>query len=422
MIAWLKIAFRNLKKNYRRSAITVLTISLGFGAVNLFSGFTEYMYEGNQVVAIHAQANGHLTIFKEGYLERGHLDPARYLLSPDDIHAVEEICRNISSVKLISQQLKISGLVSNGKISTIFIAQGIVPSEFTYFLNQITFLENAKYDSLRQKRFEGKELEDDKTYGVAISRGLARLLELNIGSRAVAFTTTVDGQMNALDIEIFQIVDVGTELMSDKLMRVPLEFARTLFDTEGAERLAVLLENNDKTLPVHARLKREFSTRKLDLEIKTWQEMSQWYRQVKSMFDVIFAFLFTIVFIIVVMSVANTMSMAVLERTREIGTLRSLGLKRNGVILLFSLESSLLGLFGTAGGLVLTFVGIQITQLAELTWMPPGFSLRVPIVVQFEPLSAFFGFIFLIVLCMAASVFPARRAARQNIVDALGHV
>ncbi|NIM93947.1 MAG: FtsX-like permease family protein [Anaerolineales bacterium] len=140
------------------------------------------------------------------------------------------------------------------------------------------------------------------------------------------------------------------------------------------------------------------------------------------MFDVIFLFLFVIVFIIVVTSVINTMSMAVLERTREIGTLRALGLKRKGVILLFTIESSLLGLCGTIGGLLLTVLGWWLVNLFKPTWIPPGIAARVPIIIQFVPDSMVFSFLFLLVLCLIASLIPARRAARQNVVDALGHV
>ena len=91
------------------------------------------------------------------------------------------------------------------------------------------------------------------------------------------------------------------------------------------------------------------------------------------MFDVIFLFLFIIFFIIVVMSVANTMSMAVFERTREIGTLRALGLKRRGVMLLFAIESSLLGILGTVGGILLTLLGWWVVDFFKPTWTPPGF-------------------------------------------------
>jgi putative ABC transport system permease protein len=415
MTAWVKIGLRNLVKNLRRSVITALAIALGFAAVNLFAGFTDYMYSGNRNAAIYGRCGGHLTIFRKGFLEKGQLDPARYLMSPEEIRAVNEICQENPHIILVTSQLRITGLVSNGKVSTIFIAQGVVPSAVHIFLSRLDAPNIGK-------PFKGRALKDDKMYGVSMANGLARLLDLKIGSYAVAFTNTVHGQMNALDMEVFQLFDAAFDEMNDKIMQVPLPFARALYDTDGADRLAVLLDDTKYTEFIRDQLQTAFSQRGLEIEIKTWKEMNEWYRKVKSMFDVIFAFLFSIVFIIVVMSVINTMSMVVVERTREIGTLRALGLRRKGVTSLFAIESSLLGVFGTIAGLFLTFAGWWTVNMIKPTWIPPGISRRVAISIKFVPEFMLYSFIFLILLCLIASLIPARRAAGQNVVDALGHV
>jgi putative ABC transport system permease protein len=415
-MALLKIALRNLLKNRRRSVITAVAIALGFAAVNLFGGFTEYMYRGNRESAIFWRAQGHLNIFKKGFLEKGQLDPSKYMLTLEEIKAIEEISQKNPHVILVTPQLRITGLITNGKVSTIFIAQGIVPSTLDVFLKKISFSE------LLEKEMAGNKLKDDQEYGVAVANGLARLLNLQVGSEAVALATTLNGQMNALDLEVFHLFDTDFDELNDKVMRVPLRFAQSLFDTEGADRMAILLDKTEYTEPVHAELRRAFLEKGLQLDIKTWEELSDWYRKVKEMFDVIFLSLFIIFFIIVVMSVANTMSMAVLERTREIGTLRALGLKRRGVLLLFAMESSLLGVCGTIGGTLLTFLGQWAVDFFKPTWVPPGIPSRVPIMIDFIPQFMIYSFLFLMALCLIASLVPARRAARQNVVDALGHV
>ncbi len=416
MIAWIKIGSRNLIKNGRRSVITILAIAFGYAAVNLFGGFQEYMYRGNRESAIYAGCQGHLSIFKKGYLEKGLLDPAAYLLTPGEICAIEQICRQNPHVLLVTPQLMISGIVSNGYASTIFIAQGIVPSAMDVFLSE------SKYLKKLGVYFEGRKLEDDKIYGVAVAEDLARLLDLKPGAYAVAMTTTVDGQMNALDMEVFHLFKVGIEELKDKWMQVPFGFAQMLYDTQGADRVTVLLDDVTHTGQLRDHLKAAISEQGLNLEVKTWNEMSQWYREVKNMFDVIFLFLFLIVFIIVVMSVTNTMSMSVVERTREIGTLRALGLKRQGVLMLFGVESILLGICGTVTGVFLSFLGWGWFNLFKPMWTPPRIAITIPIRIEFVPAYLGYSFLFLLTLCMIASLIPARRAARQNVVDALGHV
>jgi putative ABC transport system permease protein len=303
-------------------------------------------------------------------------------------------------------------------VTTIFVAQGIVPSTDEILLSKTSM---AKMVNI-QGNFEGRKLQDDKIYGVAVSRSLADLLDLRIGSNAVAFCNTVNGQMNALDLEVFQLFDAGDETMNNRVMRVPVGFAQSLYDWEGADRLSILLDRIEATESIRDQLQTAFTEHGLEVDVKTWKELSEWYRKIKDMFDTIFAFLFVIVFIIVVMSVANTMSMVIFERTREIGTLRAFGLKRKGVELLFGIESSLLAVWGTIAGLILTVLGWWLTNFLNPTWIPPGFNNPVPVVIYFVPDTMGYSFLCLLILCVIASLIPARRAARQNVVDALGHV
>ncbi|MEJ2066674.1 MAG: FtsX-like permease family protein, partial [Deltaproteobacteria bacterium] len=150
-------------------------------------------------------------------------------------------------------------------------------------------------------------------------------------------------------------------------------------------------------------------------------ELSLFYSKVRGMMDMMLLFIFCIVLVIVVMSTVNTMGMAVLERTREIGTLRALGLKRRGVSMLFAMEGGLLGVFGSLIGIVLhTIVWAAIKTLSP-TYTPPGVSTPVPLTVGYVPNTLVVLMCCLILLSLIAAIIPAKRAARQNIVNALGH-
>src|SRR5215208_5024339 len=127
------------------------------------------------------------------------------------------------------------------------------------------------------------------------------------------------------------------------------------------------------------------------------------------MFNIIFLFLFVIVFVIAVMSIINTMSMTVMERTREIGNLRALGVKRPGVVSLFATESAMLGIVGSAFGAVLT-VGtcILINDVFHPTWVPPIITRRIPLEVYLIPEYMLYSTGFLVLLAVGAAVIPAR--------------
>ena len=412
MIKWIKIAFRNILKNKRRSFVTLIAIAMGFAAVSLFQGYIDNTYEGLRQSAVRGEGLGHLTIYKQGWLEKGKIDPDKYMFSQEELKRIRNLVEEDEDVILATPQINISGLVSNGRTSTIFLANGVIPRDDKTI--------KGAWAAFRPVKGEG--LSEKKPYGVEIGEDLASDLDLNPGGYGVVMATTLDGQMNALDIEVAGTYDTGSSATNDKYMRVPFTFAQSLYDTEKADRVVVLLNDWKKTEATRERLEGVLSGAGIACEIKTWNELSLFYLKVRGMFDMIFMFIFLIVFIIVIMSVVNTMGMAVLERTREIGTLRALGLKRRGVSLLFAVEGAMLGFIGTIFGVILNVSVWAVIRVAHPTYIPPGISTAVPLIVNLVPQSMFFLMLFLVLLSLMAAILPARRAARQNVVDALGHV
>ncbi|MDD2701894.1 MAG: FtsX-like permease family protein, partial [Sideroxydans sp.] len=151
-------------------------------------------------------------------------------------------------------------------------------------------------------------------------------------------------------------------------------------------------------------------------------DLSDFYNQVHGMFDMIFGFIFMIVLTVVVMSVANSMGMTVVERTREIGTLRAIGLKRRGVVKLFTLESMLLSLIGCVTGLIIALTVRWGINVADISYVPPNSASPVPLLVDLDVGRTVFTFILMGAVGTLAAWMPARRAANKDIIDALGHV
>ena len=412
MFKWIKMALRNILKNRRRSMMTLLAISIGFAAVSLFHGYVDNTYWGLRQSAICGEGLGHLTIYKKGWLEKGKISPNEYMFSKNEITRITDIVDDNKNVILSTPQLNISGLVSNGRTSAIFLANGVIPRDEKTI--------KGSWGAFRPMK--GQSLNDNKPYGVEMSEELAALLDLKPGSNAVVMSPTLDGQMNALDIEVAGIYDTGSEATNDKYMRLPFLFAQSLYDTEKADRIVVLLDDWKNTSSVRDTLLLQLNKAGLSTEIKTWNELSLFYSKVKGMFDMIFMFLFSIVLTIVVMSVVNTMGMAVIERTREIGTLRALGLKQRSVGLLFAIEGGLIGFLGSVIGIALNILIWSGIDYLKPSYIPPGSSSPVPLIVNLVPQAMAFFALILVVLSLLASILPARRAARQNVVHALGHV
>ncbi len=412
MIQWIIISLRNVAKNRRRSLVTIVAVAVGFAAVGLFRGYTANTYEGLRQSAIRGEGLGHLTIYKAGWKENAGDDPRRFMLTPAEVEKITALAKADPRVMLATPQILVSGLVSNGRTSHIFLAQGVVPDAYKTIAGPMASF----------RAIEGEDLDTGSAYGVLMAKDLARQLNLAPAGDAVVMSTTLEGQMNALDVRINGTYDTGSDATNDKFMVLPFSYAQALYDTDRADRIVLLLNHWRHTEETRRRFARQLSEAGLSCEIKSWNELSLFYGKVKGMFDMIFMFIFQIVLIIVVMSTVNTMSMSVVERTREIGTLRVLGVKRRGISLMFALEGAILGLLGSLGGVVLNVSVWAIVRIIAPSYVPPGISTPVPLVVDLLPAAMIQLTLFLTLLSMAAAIWPARRAARMGIVDALGHV
>ncbi len=414
MIAWIIIAIRNLFRNPRRSLATMASVALGYAAINIFGGFTVYVFTSLANGYIYAEGSGHLSIFKKGFLTEGQFDPGKYLLTQEDVAAVRRACSQDSRIVIATPKLNFNGMISNGKASTIAIALGVIPADVA------SIRARARGNLGKVKFFSGRALEDSSETSVGLSTGLAQKLKLEMDSDAMLTGATIEGQMNALDVRVAQTFNIGSDVLNDKVMVCPLGLAQAMLDTTSVDRMGVLLEHTEDTEAVRESLSRALAER--DLEIQSYVVLSPLYRQVKEMFVVIFVIMFIIVMAIVLMSVVNTIGMAVVERTQEIGTLRALGLKKHGIIRLFALESAALGVAGSLAGFILTMLIIWLIETGAPTWVPPGVAVRVPLEVYFVPDYLTITFVCFVFFSIVAAVFPARRAARQNIIAALGHV
>jgi len=432
LISAFNMAWLNLWRNSRRSLVTIFSLAFGFAAIAIFAGYTNASYTILANSAIHFESTGHLTINRNGWLTQGKLHPGRYMLTKQELAQIKAMVSKALPGAIVIPRVFTTGLLSNGKISTTFMAMGIAPSD------QMT-LRGPFRDSPGL-------LSDAKPTGVTLAEGLADTLGLKLGDEASIFTTTVSGQANALDVDVTGLTNTGHAVTNDRLLIMPLALSRELIDTpERAAMVTVLLPI--ATLPpqkmdLKARLllaytlkspseaesalmkrtlEQSFKSAGLDFQVRTWQEMSAFYRQVSALYDIIFAVMLSVVMTIVVLSIFNAMSMAVIERTREIGTLRAIGLRRSKVIGLFIIEALLLILLGVMVGLVLTTIVRLGVNAADIQYNAPSTTTWVPLYIGFDWAKTSLAAFVLSVLALFAALLPARRAASNAIIDSLAH-
>src|SRR2546426_220550 len=351
MALYAKLALRNVFRNRRRTLITLAAMGFGAAAIIVFGGFVHSIYYGVRESTIRSQV-GHIQIYRKGYSEKGNLAPFDYLIA--DYPALRDELRRFPHVKTVTARLGFSGLVSTGDTTTAFVGSGVVP-EGELDLSALAVI------------VDGKELATREPRGITLGVGLARAFGVKPGDDLMLLTTTKAGAINALAVKVRGVWESGEKAYDDRFLRIGLPETQRVLDLEGGEvqSVVLLLDATDNTARVRESLERLIRDRGLDLEIKTWEDLALRYHQVRELFGRIFAVLTLIVSIMVVFGITNTMTMAIFERTREIGTVMALGTRRRGVVSMFVLEGFVLGVLGAVAGVVLGVVLAKATDLVR---------------------------------------------------------
>jgi putative ABC transport system permease protein len=404
-----KLAARNAVRNRRRSIATLASVVIGFVALSLFEGYFVSVYSSLEDEVIVGERLGHLTVAKPGMFDKGSQDPRRYAFTENELAKATATLKAMRGVKLVSPRIAMSGLVSNGDTSRIYIGEGMRAED-------MIVLRGEKYADQPGK------LDPRKPQGAVFGRRLAESLGLKAGNDATLLGATLDGMVNAVGIQVLEASATGSLGTDDKFILTSLDTARRLMAYEGAERIVLLLEpGTDLAATSHA-VTAALAAEGIQVEVRDWRTLSVYYNQVKNLFDMMYLFISVVVAIVVLASVFNTMGMTITERTREIGTLRALGMQVRTLDGLFVLEGMLIVAIGCVAGIAVTLAAGALINGAGITYMPPDAAAEVPLVVKLVAGNLVGSLFTLVVLAALASYLPARRASRRNIVGALSHV
>lgn len=402
-LRWLKFAFYNTLRNRRRSVITVVIAALGTAAILLAGGFAYSTYEG--LAQISARSTGHLIIGKPEHFSSDQDVPLQHGL--ENAAALQSKLLADPAVRYVLPKIEYSGLISNGDKSTIMLAVGIDPdAEFSVKGPTLTLKEGELIQT------ESAEAE------IVLGEALARSLKAKPGSSLTLMASTTDGALNAVDVIVKGLVSTGVPDLDKRLVYSNIKTAQKLLNTQRISSLGVFLNSMNATLPAEARLAKAFP----ELKVQNWMEQAFFYKSVRQLYNRIFGALGAIISVIVVFVVANAMAMAIIERTREVGTLRAMGTLPGQLIRSFSFEGMILGGTGAVAGAALAIiVALLLTIFPVEMPPPPGRSNGYPLLISIDAAMYAITVFMMIALSMLSSAFIARKTLRQPIVDALAH-
>ncbi len=426
----LKLAFRNVLRNKRRSLISTSVLMIGVMGLGIFCGFMHFTFWGIQENIIHVgmgtpEGTGHLQIYHQRFFdeeEPGYLDHG----IPGWKNLVEKI-EIMPEVDFATPRIDIKGLISNGEKTEAVIGNAIMPEKEKLLPG--TFGSSDPYRNLEKS-------ED----GIILGRELAKKMNVKEGEYLTLLSSTVDGAINAIDLPFAGTINTGAPEGDKRFILIKLQPAMDLIQTDKARKIVVLLHERSTRKTDEG--EGEFSSEhfyKADTEeakdtiqdllqgrnfsIRTWNQLNSYYDAVKGIYNTIFGFVGIVMAIVVILSIYNTMFMAVVERTREIGTLMAVGTPRRYILLLFLMEGFVIAFMGGALGYGGTYIMAHIISNAGLTMPPPpGSSEGYALIVHKVYGWWFYIALFIMMNTVLACFMPAYRASRMAIVKALYHV
>jgi putative ABC transport system permease protein len=399
---WLKFALLNTLRNRRRSLVTVSIAALGTAAILLAGGFALSTYDA--LAQSSARNTGHLIVGTPAQFTQDEATPLQHGL--DNAEALKAQLLADADVRAVLPKVEFSGLISNGDKSTVMMAVGVSPDD--------EFAIKGPFLTIKA----GEVLSSGSSAQVMLGEGLARSLNAKPGSSLTLLASTTDGALNAMDVQVTGTFSTGIADIDKRLVYTDVATAQKLLNTQRVSTLGVFLNRMDLTQPAQERI----AAMAPQLTVQTWVDQAVFYQGVKALYNRIFGALGIIIGVIVVFVVTNAMAMAIIERTREIGTLRAMGTLPGQLLRTLALEGMVLGGAGAVVGALIalaTSVGLYLFPVQMPP--PPGRSSGYPLHIAID--FALYGatLLTMVGLAMLASALVARKTVHQPVVAALAH-
>lgn len=405
----LKLAWRNVFRHRRRTVITFVAISVGLGYMILMDSFMGgfELYSMRNFVDMES---GHLKIHAAGYRDEGRNLPVEPAIE-QPAQVIRDL-RDRLGYAAATPRTVFQAELSNGMNQLPVVGIGIDPET------------DERVFRYRQSVPRGRFIAD--RFDLLVGQNLAKDLGIDTGGYVTVVARSRAGSWNAYDFNVVGLLGTSDMFVDMNSVVMSLETADALLGMGGAvTEIAVRLSGMAAAAPAK---KRFAAAGFAGLEAWTWRELGDVVFEMTGTKSAGGFVLTAVIIIIAAVGIINTMLMAVMERTREIGTLRALGFGYREVVTLFLFEGAVIGVFGSLLGAAFGVGGAVLLNLlaVDLTDFMFGFESILPMRMI---LYAQVDWLFVarvvglgIGVSLLATLLPARRAARIQPADALRHV
>ncbi|HET9057564.1 MAG TPA: FtsX-like permease family protein [Chitinophagaceae bacterium] len=398
------MAWRNIWRNKMRSLVIMMSVIIGLFAGIMVLALYKGMLQGRVKTVIYAEV-GHIQIhdsnFKKDY------EPSYILKNGDDILTQLKKIPQIKSIALRS--------ITQGMLSTTTGSAGIQ-------INGIVSESENEVSQLSKKIIEGKGFDPRKKNEALIGKKLADKMKLKLNSKLVL--TFIDSSANLVSgaFRVAAIFQSDNAPLDERNIYVRQNELNDLLSIAGNyHEIAVILDKNQNTEIIKQQLQKQFP----DKSIESWREISPETDLMVNTVDVYSYIIIIIILFALAFGIINTMLMAILERTREIGMMTALGLNKLKMFLLVLVETIFLTIAGTPLGLMISWLiinyynkhGLDLSGMGKDLMSSFGFS---TIIYPEFPIEKIISVMLIVIItALLSSLFPAIKALKLQPVEAL---
>lgn len=439
------VALRNLVQARRRSLLLGLAIGLVTMLLVLLSSLSAGIRD-NLIEEATTMSSGHVTV--GGFFKPSPTTAAPLVAHVGEIRAIVE--QNTPGLDYVVLRGRGWGKIASPTGATQAGLSGLHVADESRFFERLELARESEYKEGGRDEVVGDARRLAEPNTVVLFAGQARRLDVGVGDVVTVQTETFGGQTNTVDLTVVAVArDLG--LLSTFAVFVPQQVILDLYrlddDTTGA--IWVYLDDIERADETMAHLRRVFAEKGYPLidhqpvpfffkfetvagedwtgqklDVTTWEDEVSFLTWVITAFDTVTWFLIAILVVIIAVGIMNAMWNAVRERTREIGTMRAIGMRRSRVLLLFLTEALLLGLISTGLGAIAGAAGALAIDAAEIAVPIEAMSailLSDTLNLSVHASSLVGAIVALTLFTVLAAAWPAVRAARLPPIQAIGH-
>ncbi|HMD68028.1 MAG TPA: FtsX-like permease family protein [Chitinivibrionales bacterium] len=412
MFSLIRLAFRNVGRNRRRSILAFVSVAISLTVIVFAQGFVNGFVQSFVKNATKNDA-GHIRIAAKKFEERSRFFPVSYTVANPDsvIRAIERDPAVSREIALVTPRITFGVLLSNGGLNKSALAlAGDPEKEKELLLLQKSILPGGRYLSGPRDLIMGS--------------AMAKSLRFRVGDTVRVMTSGSDYALHLKKFVVAGLFSTGMNVFDDMMFQIGMSDAQELLRTgNAAQQIIIMLKDYRNADRVAAGIRSGISD--TSMSVTSWTRVGDTYTTVL-LVTRIYGWIYVIIALLGAFIISNIMMMAVLERRKEIGILKAMGFRRSEVLVMFLAEGMMLGFVGSLAGVALGGAAVAIFHACGLDLTAYMSRISVPLDNVLYPAVGLANILYSVglgtVLAALVSVAPARQAAGMNVVDAIKSV